>query len=188
MEQVPRFSGPCKPLDVTEWLSSCDQLFEESESPLTDKSKIHSTGRAIVKSANTADLHQWWVENEPDLEQGSWEHFQDELKDQALGTKWRTEALKAFYTAANSTKTLEEFTKVLRDSWFILKESKTLPTAIDLSVLKYQLLFNGAPDRTERVLTNDAYNDRKLVTSGTREVEEWLGKYGDQGPSPNFLV
>ncbi|KAL4919451.1 hypothetical protein BDW62DRAFT_178955 [Aspergillus aurantiobrunneus] len=188
MEPVPTFSGPCQPLDITEWLRSCDGLFEESEPPLTDKQKIHKTGRAIAKSTETAELYEWWVKNEPDLEKGRWEQFQDDLKDQALGTKWRTDALKAFYTAANSTKSLEEFTKVLNDNWFILKESKTLPTAIDKSVLKYQLLFNGAPGRTERILTNDAYNDSKLVRAGTREVEEWLGKYRDQGPSPNFLV
>ncbi|KAL4923092.1 uncharacterized protein BDV17DRAFT_278052 [Aspergillus undulatus] len=188
MEEVTRFSGPIKAIDITEWLRSCDQLFEESEPPLTDRKKIHYTGRAIVKSANTADLYKWWVENESDLEQRSWEQFQDDLKDQALGTKWRTDALKAFYTAANNTKTLEEFSRVLHDSWSILKESKTLPTAIDDSVRKYQLLFNGAPNRTERVLTSDAYNDRKLVTSDIGQVKEWLGKYDDQGPSPNFLV
>jgi hypothetical protein len=141
-----------------------------------------------VKTADTVDLYRWWSAKEPKLEQISWEQFQDDLMDQALGTKWRTDALKAFYTAANNTKTLDEFSKVLYDSSSILNRSKILPTPIDDSVLKYQLLFNGAPNRTERVLTNDAYNDGKLVTSDINQVKEWLGKYPDQGPSSNFLV
>ncbi|KAE8395512.1 hypothetical protein BDV23DRAFT_178562 [Aspergillus alliaceus] len=149
----------------------------ETKSSIEHKDKIHKTGNAILQSADTAILYEWWLRNHTELETKPWDKSQDAVKDKALGKTWRTEAPKAFYTATNSCMSFDEFSKVLSDNMFILKGNKTLPTCIDVSTFKYHLLYNAAPERTNQVLKHDAYNDAKLITAYSDDIQEWLQKY-----------
>ncbi|KAF5865063.1 hypothetical protein ETB97_005304 [Aspergillus alliaceus] len=187
MEPVVTFSGPLKPLNITDWLARCNRHFEEADQPIQDKRKIHLTGNAILQSADTANLYEWWSRNHTELEKKTWNEFQDAVKDKALGKTWRTEALKAFYTAAtHGSETVDEYSKILEDNKYILEESKTFSMNIDNSVYKYHLLFNAFPERTSKVLKHDAYNDTRLITADLDDVKVWLRNYDDQPHLPGL--
>ncbi|KAF5865064.1 hypothetical protein ETB97_005305 [Aspergillus alliaceus] len=119
MEHVGTFSGLLKPQTGSPAATDTSRRLSRKSS-IEDKDKIHKTGNAILQSADTAILYEWWLRNHTELETKPWDKSQDAVKDKALGKTWRTEAPKAFYTATNSCMSFDEFSKVLSDNMFIL--------------------------------------------------------------------
>ncbi|KAB8231998.1 uncharacterized protein BDW43DRAFT_312614 [Aspergillus alliaceus] len=106
MAKVESFTGPVTLLEITEWLSRCEESFEASAATLTDKQKILAAGSAVAKSQDTKTIYDWWTKNRKKLEGKTWNEFRNAVKDKALSKSWRMKALLDFYSTIQGSKGL----------------------------------------------------------------------------------
>ena len=98
MVVISPFNGPITDMAISEWLSGCEDTFENWEDEntgkkLSDHQKIHAAGNSISKAAPTRALSVWWTTNRTTLEKKKWNDFLDSVKEKALGSGWRLRAL-----------------------------------------------------------------------------------------------
>ena len=192
MVVISPFNGPITDIAIAEWLSGCEDMFEDWEDEntpkkLSDKQKAHAAGNSISKAAPTDRLSSWWTTNRTDLEKKKWNDFRDSIKEQALGSGWRLRALKNLYTASQGSQTLEDYFTALGNMKFVISRSSKLPNIEDFE-FKCHLLFHALPSLTTQVLKNDI-RDSTFANATVDDMKDQLRKYAggstDAGtPSP----
>lgn len=179
MVTVDPFNGPIQDLPIAEWLSGCEDAFENYEEDnnktMTDKRKIHVAGNSISKASPTNKLHSWWIENRKKLEAKKWDEFRDAVKEKALGSGWRIRALKNLYTASQGARTLEDYFSALDSMRFVISRSSKLPEIEDFE-FKCHLLFHAMPSLTAQALKNDI-RDLSFIDASVDEIKDHLRKY-----------
>jgi hypothetical protein len=168
-------------------------LSEDSARRLTDKQKIYAAGHSLSRSAPTDKLASWYTENRKRLEDQDWDSFRDAVKDKVLGSGWRLRALKSLYTAAQGSKSLDEYFRALESSRFVISRSSLLNEVEDFEY-KCLVLFRARPSLAAQVLKHDL-NDYSFLNADVDEVKDHLRQYesggsihdGGSGPSVTTL-
>jgi hypothetical protein len=198
MVSISAFNGPLDDHHIAEWLSDCEDTFEnylseDSARRLTDKQKIYAAGHSLSRSAPTDKLASWYTENRKRLEDQDWDSFRDAVKDKVLGSGWRLRALKSLYTVAQGTKSLDEYFRALESSRFVISRSSLLNEVEDFEY-KCLVLFRARPSLAAQVLKHDL-NDYSFLNADVDEVKDHLRQYesggsihdGGSGPSVTTL-
>lgn len=182
MVVIKDFNGPITDMAISEWLSGCEDKFEDWEdenSPkkLSEKQKVHAAGNSISHTTPTDKLASWWTTNRTDLEKKKWNDFRDSVKEKALGSGWRVRALQNLYTASQGDQNLEDYFTALDNMRFVISRSSKLP-AIETFEFKCHLLFHALPTLTTQALKNDI-RDSTFANLSVDDVKDQLRKYGD---------
>lgn len=187
MAKVESFTGPVTLLEITEWLSRCEESFEASAATLTDKQKILAAGSAVAKSQDTKTIYDWWTKNRKKLEGKTWNEFRDAIKDKALSKSWRMKALLDFYSTTQGSPALEDYLSLLEERKFVIDRGDPVLNPVDDLIYKCLLLSNATPDLVAHVLKH--HNDiLAFAKADPDDVKDWLRKYdtGGTNPLPNF--
>jgi len=192
MVTVTAFNGPITDLTIAEWLSSCEDAFENWEDEntgktLPDKQKVHAAGNSISNTSVTAKLHSWWIENRKTLETKKWDDFRDLIKEKALGSGWRLRALKNLYTASQGSQTLDDYFSALSSMRFIISRSSHLSDKISDFEFKCHLLFQALPSLTTQVLKNDI-RDLSFINGSVDDIKDYLRKYESSDATTSSAV
>lgn len=182
MVVIKDFNGPITDMAISEWLSGCEDKFEDWEdenSPkkLLDKQKVHAAGNSISRTTPTDKLASWWTTNRTDLEKKKWNDFRDFVKEKALGSGWRVRALQNLYTASQGDQNLEDYFTALDNMKFVISRSSKLP-AIETFEFKCHLLFHALPTLATQALKNDI-RDSTFASLSVDDIKDQLRKYGD---------
>ncbi|KAK6331409.1 hypothetical protein TWF730_004490 [Orbilia blumenaviensis] len=178
---IPKFSGPVTAQVVTNWLKRCDKVFRRleisSSNVLDDEKKVEAAGDAIVQCPATEEIYEWWVSNSIELMDQTWEEFQDEVRNQALGHGWQLRLLREYYTLSQGGMTAKEYSEKSTKLSKLIGCIDGEKLKAEPFVQKCQLLFRARPEVLDVVLENHIKTYEAILNTKKEDILFWLQKY-----------
>jgi hypothetical protein len=178
------FTGPLTAEKISEWLSRCEESFEEYEEAnaprkLSNKEKIHRAV-ASISTTQTASksLSTWYTQNRRTIEAKDWDTFRDMLKEHALGKGWRMKVLRDFYTYSQGAVSLDEYFEKFEDLKFTVARTSKVDE-IDTMAYKCHVLFGSRPDLIAKFLRMHK-NDQHFIDYDVDDIRTRLKDFEEE--------
>ena len=171
---MPEFSGPLTAVVITNWLEECESIFTEQDSEIR---KILLAGSALSEPS----LAKWWRAERSKFHdpETSWDDFIECLKTRALGRRWRTQALKTFYSIQQDQTDVDDYLAVMADACRVLNHGDEV---IDDDQFKSLLLFRASASLSQQILSERGFH---LDEASSEDIRTLLRDYeGENSPPP----